>query len=106
MLVDGLAFGALPEMAEKEAGRLRLVALVHHPLAEETGLSAAASEALFHSERRALAMTRGVIATSSTTAKRLIERYGVMPERLAVARPGSDRASAGPISACGRRTSP
>ena len=43
-------------------------------------------------------MTRGVIATSSTTAQRLIERYGVVPERLAVARPGSDPASGGPIS--------
>jgi glycosyltransferase involved in cell wall biosynthesis len=98
VLVDGLAFGALPEIAEKEAGRLRLVALVHHPLAEETGLGAAASEALLHSERRALAMIRGAIATSSTTAQRLIERYGVAPERLAVARPGNDHASGGPIS--------
>jgi glycosyltransferase involved in cell wall biosynthesis len=98
VLVDGLAFGALPEVAEAEAGRLRLVALVHHPLAEETGLSAAASDALFRSERRALAVTRGVIATSSTTAHRLIERYDVQPERLAVAQPGSDPAPAGPIS--------
>jgi len=98
VLVDGLAFGALPEVAEKEARRLRLVALVHHPLAEETGLSVDASDALFHSERRALAMTRGVIATSATTAKRLIEGYDVMPDHLAVAQPGSDPASAGPIS--------
>jgi glycosyltransferase involved in cell wall biosynthesis len=98
VLVDGLAFGALPETAEKEGQRLRLVALVHHPLAEETGLSAATSDALFRSERRALAKTWGVITTSDTTAKRLIERYSVMPERLAVARPGSDRASPGPVS--------
>src|SRR6185369_9578134 len=98
VLVDGLAFGALPEVAEKEAGRLCLVALVHHPLAEETGLSAAASDALLRSERRALAGTRGVIATSSTTARRLIEAYDVLPERLAVARPGSDRAGPGAIS--------
>ena len=102
VLVDGLAFGALPEIAETEAGRLRLVALVHHPLAEETGLSAAAADALFHSERRALAMTRGIIATSSTTAQRLIERYGVAPERLAVARPGSDPASLPPAVAPGQ----
>jgi glycosyltransferase involved in cell wall biosynthesis len=100
--VDGLAFGALPEIAETEAGRLRLVALVHHPLAEETGLSAATSDALFHSERRALAMTRGIIATSSTTAQRLIERYGETPGRLAVARPGSDPASPPPAAAPGQ----
>jgi glycosyltransferase involved in cell wall biosynthesis len=102
VLVDGLAFGALPEIADTEAGRLRLVALVHHPLAEETGLSAAASDALFRSERRALAMTRGIIATSSTTARRLIERYGVTPERLAVARPGSDPVSPPPAGAPGQ----
>ena len=101
VLVDGLAFGALPKIAEKEAGRLRLVALVHHPLAEETGLSAAASDSLFRSERRALAGTRGVIATSGTTARRLIESYDVLPERIAVAQPGSDRATTGPISARG-----
>jgi len=98
VLVDGLAFGALPKVAEKEAGRLRLVALVHHPLAEETGLSAAASDALLRSERRALAGTRGVVATSGTTARRLTEAYDVLPERLAVARPGSDRAGPGAIS--------
>jgi glycosyltransferase involved in cell wall biosynthesis len=45
-----------------------------------------------------LAKARGVIATSGTTAKRLIERYGVVPERLAVARPGSDPGPAGPRS--------
>jgi glycosyltransferase involved in cell wall biosynthesis len=102
VLVDGLAFGALPEIAETEAERLRLVALVHHPLAEETGLRVATSDALFHSERRALAMTRGIIATSSTTARRLIERYGVTAERLAVARPGSDPASPPPAGARGQ----
>jgi glycosyltransferase involved in cell wall biosynthesis len=101
VLADGLAFGALPEIAAAEGERLRLVALVHHPLADETGLGAAAAAALRESERRALAATRGVIATSATTARRLVEAYGVAPERVAIARPGSDPA---PIPE--RRSSP
>lgn len=93
VLVDGLAFGAMPEIAAAEGERLRLVALVHHPLAEETGLSAENAAALRTSERRALACTRGVIATSATTARLLLETYGVALDRLAVAQPGSDQAA-------------
>src|SRR5215471_7180670 len=53
VLVDGLAYGAMAAIAESEAERLRLVALVHHPLAEETGLDPETSDSLRRSETRA-----------------------------------------------------
>jgi glycosyltransferase involved in cell wall biosynthesis len=91
VLVDGLALGALPEVAAAEARRLRLVALVHHPLADETGLEPARAEALRRSEAQALAAVGFVVATSGTTARGLA-RYGVPPERIAVIEPGTDPA--------------
>ncbi len=100
VIVDGLAFGALPEVAAAEAGRLRLVALVHHPLAAETGLDATRAAALRAAETRALAVARKVIATSATTARELAG-YGVAAERIVVVEPGTDpappaRGSGGP----------
>jgi glycosyltransferase involved in cell wall biosynthesis len=91
VLVDGLALGALPEEAEREGRRLNLIALVHHPLAQETGLDPATAESLERSERRALAAVRSVVVTGESTAAGL-SRYGVAPERITVVQPGTDRA--------------
>src|SRR5438067_1966515 len=38
VLVDGLALGVMPVEIEREARRLRIVAVVHLPLAAETGV--------------------------------------------------------------------
>jgi glycosyltransferase involved in cell wall biosynthesis len=89
VMVDGLAFGALPELAAAEAARLRLVALVHHPLAEETRLTPAVARRLAASERAALAAARRVIVTSAPTAAAL-SGYGVEPGRCVVVEPGTD----------------
>jgi glycosyltransferase involved in cell wall biosynthesis len=91
VVVDGLAFGAMPALAEQHAARLRWVALVHHPLALETGLSPQQRRALFDSERRALATARGVIVTSPATAREL-SRYGVPAGAVHVVVPGTDPA--------------
>ena len=94
LVVDGLALGALPAEAEKIARRVPLVALIHHPLALETGLSPADAEKLFESERTALSAARLVIATSPSTGKRLSKDYNVPSERITVAPPGTDRGAA------------
>lgn len=88
VLADGLAFGAMPLEAEHEASRLRFVALVHHPLARESGLEPAVAAALFESERRALATARGVVVTSAATSRSL-GPYGVPPDSVAVVVPGT-----------------
>lgn len=90
VVVDGLAFGALPAEAEPHATRLRFVALVHHPLADETGLDRRVAVALAASERRALALARLIIVTSPATVRGL-SRYGVDAERVVVVTPGTDR---------------
>ncbi len=91
VLIDGLALGGLPEPVAAHRGRLRLLALVHHPLSDETGLSAEARERLRERERRSLAAVAGVIVTSSFTAHGL-GRFAVDAVRVRVARPGTDSA--------------
>ena len=94
IVVDGLAFGALPEAAAALRASHRLIALVHHPLALETGLSATDCAALRMSERSALACARHVIATSTTSARLLAADYGIPSDRLSVVQPGTDRVAA------------
>ncbi|TVQ35853.1 MAG: glycosyltransferase family 1 protein [Geminicoccaceae bacterium] len=90
VVIDGLAFGAMPEQVRAEAERLRLIALVHHPLADETGLDALTVERLRDAETVALEAATGVIVTSPFTARRL-DAFGVPPGRLRVVEPGVDR---------------
>jgi len=89
VLIDGLALGALPAEVEREQTRLRLIALVHHPLAAETGIDRDTVAELESSERRALAAVRLVVVTSSATADTLAG-YGVGRGRIAVVEPGTD----------------
>jgi glycosyltransferase involved in cell wall biosynthesis len=91
VIVDGLAYGAMPDEAARQASRLRLVALVHHPLAAETGLAATTAARLVDTERRALALAHLVIVTSRATAASLLA-YGVPQGRIRVVEPGTDPA--------------
>lgn len=91
VLIDGLALGAMPDVVAPHAARLDLVALVHHPLALETGIDPSAAARLRESERRALALVRHVVVTSRRTGVTLAN-YDVAADRLTVAEPGTDPA--------------
>lgn len=91
VVVDGLAMGAAPEVARWHAPRLRLVALVHHPLADETGLEPADRDRFRELERAALGHVRGVVVTSPYTLHRL-EAFDVRADRVRAVPPGTDSA--------------
>lgn len=91
VVVDGLAMGGLPEPLRPHAARLQLLGLVHHPLADETGLTLERRHQLAASERAALSLCRGILVTSATTASRLAV-YGVSADRVRAVPPGTDPA--------------
>lgn len=91
LLIDGLAFGAMPADVISSA-KCPIVALVHHPLCLETGLSADRQAELKATEAAALALARQVVVTSSTTARTLHSLFAVPAEKITVAEPGTDAA--------------
>lgn len=90
VVIDGLAFGVLDDLAATEAQRIKLVALCHHPLALEAGLDEAQQQRLLESEQRALACARATIVTSEPTKQILIDQFAVPPDKIVVAQPGTD----------------
>lgn len=88
ILFDGLAFGALPPELVTEIAS-PIVALVHHPLALETGLEPQRRRHLQACERVALQHAAAVIATSPLTARTLVRDYGVNEDRITIAEPGT-----------------
>jgi glycosyltransferase involved in cell wall biosynthesis len=89
IVLDGLAFGALPEAGAFQS-RTPLIALVHQPLALECALEATQADALRESERAALAATSHVIVTSKATARMVMADYNIESQRISVVQPGND----------------
>lgn len=90
VLVDGLAYGVMDSIAQEQSQRLRLIALCHHPLSLESGLSAQRVAALYKSEKAALKAARAIIVTSQNTANTLTAEFDIEPQAITVAMPGTD----------------
>ena len=92
LLIDGLAFAAMPAQLLADLPH-PAIALIHHPLGLETGLSVQQAARLIRSERAALAQAARVIVTSATTADILVADFDVARENIAIAEPGTDPAA-------------
>lgn len=91
LVIDGLALGSFGQRAVGLAQHRPYTALVHHPLAKETGLTTQQAEALFHREKPTLDHASRVVVTSATTADTLCTEYGVARHNIHVVIPGLDR---------------
>lgn len=96
VLLDGLVACAAPEVVVPQATRLRLVVLVHLPLADETGLGVTEAARLHARERRTLQAACAVVATSAWAGRRLVDRHGLPADRVHVVAPGVDPAPLAP----------
>ena len=87
-VVDGLALANLAETVAAQARRLRLIAFVHGPLAQETSLLPAAAQQAAAREAALISLMCGVLCPSRFTAS-AVGGYGIAPERIAVVSPGT-----------------
>jgi glycosyltransferase involved in cell wall biosynthesis len=96
VLIDGLVACGVPDLVVPHAERLRLVVLMHLPLADETGLPAAAAEVLDAAEREVLRAAAAVVGTSPLASRRLVEHHGLAPDRVHTVTPGVEPAPLAP----------
>jgi glycosyltransferase involved in cell wall biosynthesis len=94
VLLDGLVASTAPQVLVPQAGRLRLVALVHMPL----GQGAADADARAR-EAAVLTAAAAVVTTSAWSRRTLLELYALPADRVHVAEPGVDAADLAPGTA-------
>jgi glycosyltransferase involved in cell wall biosynthesis len=92
IVIDGLASGVLPEAIAACAQTHPVIALVHHPLAYEAGLSLEQAQVFLNTETQALRHVTHVIVTGPATARDLTQSFGVDPHCVEVVCPGTARA--------------
>ncbi|MEM9642399.1 MAG: glycosyltransferase family 4 protein [Pseudomonadota bacterium] len=95
LILDGLVYGAIDPAGLAQV-LAPIVAMIHHPLARETGLSADRQAYLYQTERANLRLARHVLVPSRHTARILTDEYGVAPAQITIARPGTDTPTLGP----------
>jgi glycosyltransferase involved in cell wall biosynthesis len=87
VLIDGLIGSTAPEVLVPQAGRLRLVVLVHMPLGHRP-----ADDVARQREGAVLGAAAATVTTSAWSRRRLIELYGLPAHRVWVAEPGVEAA--------------
>lgn len=87
LILDGLVYGAI-DTAGLARVRAPIVAMIHHPLALETGLPEAEARHLFVTERDNLRLAAQVVVPSPHTAGVLVNRYDVPKAKIRIALPG------------------
>jgi glycosyltransferase involved in cell wall biosynthesis len=90
VLLDGLVASTAPEVLLAQAGRVRLVVLVHMPLGRRASDDGA--DDARRREGAVLSAAAAVVTTSAWTRRRLLELYPLPPERVHVAEPAVDAA--------------
>lgn len=88
VVIDGLALPDLEKAVTAHWHRLRLVGLIHHPLADETGISRIAAKRLRQLETAMLGRFCGIICPSLKTAA-TVESYGIPSDLILVIPPGT-----------------
>ncbi len=68
VVIDGLALPGFAACLDRESKRLGIIIFVHHPLADETGLSEAEKKRVATLEARLLLLARGVLCPSDARA--------------------------------------
>lgn len=91
LILDGLICGAIDTDGLSRV-TAPIVAMIHHPLAKETGLARAVRDHLFQTEKDNLALAAQVLVPSPHTAEILTEEYAVPANRIHIAQPGTDPA--------------
>src|SRR5215831_15788905 len=100
-VIDGLALAHLKQKVTGQARRLRLIAFVHGPLAQDTGLSPAEATRAAQLEAALLSRFRGVLCPSRRLAA-AVGSYGISPDRIAIVPPGTAKPNRHPRPQCGR----